>query len=96
MKVVMIGVTLGVVALFVGERVYEHVRQQRVGPKECRQGMVQDLLELRFNASLADAAHRSEIGDAAVARAADFSDEDLPVELREWVMALRRERGVQR
>ncbi len=76
---------------------YEDVRRQTFeNTKSYRQGMVQELQNMQFEYVKASPEHQAALADIILRRAADFPEDQMPVDLRDFVGKLRRERSLAR
>lgn len=60
--------------------------------KAYNQGMIQELQNMQFEYIKADSAHQKALASIILHRAADFDQEKLPTNLKEFVQKLKRER----
>jgi len=76
---------------------YEQVRRETFEQtKSYRQGMAQELENMRFQYEQADDAHRDALADLILHRAADVDPYSLSPELASFISNLRRERAARR
>lgn len=69
---------------------YEAVRRETFEEsKAYRQGMVQELQNMRFQYVQADEGHKDALASIILHRTADFDVAQLPVDLRQFVVQLR-------
>ncbi len=69
---------------------YEQVRRETFEEsKAYRQGMIQELQNMQFEYVKADSAHKSALASIILHRAADFPEEDMPVDLRTFIRSLK-------
>ena len=74
---------------------YEQVRRETFEQsKAYRQGMVQELQNMQFEYVKADSAHKVALASIILHRAADFSEEDMPADLRTFIRSLKPSTGV--
>ncbi len=72
---------------------YEATRRQVFEQsKAYNQGMIQELQNMQFQYAQADSAHKDALASIILHRAADYDENRLPSDLRDFIQRLRRER----
>ena len=76
---------------------YEQVRRETFEQtKSYKQGMVQDLLRMEQEYIKANASHKTALASVILHVSADYPEESMPPDLRQFVRDLKRERGLVR
>ena len=76
---------------------YEQVRRETFEQtKSYNQGMVQELQNMQFEYVKAGAEHKIALAAIILHRAADYPEDSMPPDLRQFVQQLKRERGMAR
>jgi len=60
--------------------------------KAYNQGMIQELQNMQFQYEVADASHKIALGSIILHRAADYDEEKLPTDLRDFIKKLKKEK----
>lgn len=69
---------------------YEKVRRETFEQtKSYNQGMVQELQNMQFQYIQADDAHKAALGTLILHRAADYPEDKLPTDLRDFIKGLK-------
>jgi hypothetical protein len=64
--------------------------------KSYKQGMVQELQNLQVEYLKADKEHKQAIASIILQRSADFPEDQMPADLRQFIWGLKKERGLAR
>lgn len=76
---------------------YEEVRRQTFEEtKSYNQGMVQELQNMQFEYLKADNEHQRALASVILHRAADYPEDKMPADLREFIQKLKCERALAR
>jgi len=76
---------------------YEAARRETFEQtKAYNQGMVQELQNMQFEYVKADKAHKAALASIILHRAADYPEDKLPADLRNFIRELKRERSLAR